>query len=319
MARLEKTLSDLSLAPQDNMPTPKGRICPKCSYERKPTDSAPAWECPRCGVVYDKAVKKRDDDDEPPAEVKKSSPLLAIICLALALGSVAIWWATRPATKPAAAEQAEIAKRQETIAQSVASTAQDQEQTALENSANSGGTDNPAIAKLEAKANRGHTRSMVAMGSGLLAGRYGKRDVGAAKEWLGKAAALGDPIAYVVLGSVAEQAYEPGAEPNYEEAANWYRRAARAGHPSGMIGLGALHAAGVRGVTEDRVLGMTLLLIGKKAAPPEGTQDWLIPSRLQSFWASSFVREAEKKMTQVEIVKARDAAEAWQPGQTLPQ
>jgi glutaredoxin len=28
--------------------------CPKCSYERKKTDTAPDWQCPACGVVYEK-------------------------------------------------------------------------------------------------------------------------------------------------------------------------------------------------------------------------------------------------------------------------
>lgn len=31
------------------------RICPKCSYIRKPTDEAPEWQCPSCQVAYIKA------------------------------------------------------------------------------------------------------------------------------------------------------------------------------------------------------------------------------------------------------------------------
>lgn len=31
------------------------RICPKCSYARKPTDDAPEWQCPSCQVAYIKA------------------------------------------------------------------------------------------------------------------------------------------------------------------------------------------------------------------------------------------------------------------------
>lgn len=30
-------------------------ICPKCDYERKPTDTAPDYECPACGIIYAKA------------------------------------------------------------------------------------------------------------------------------------------------------------------------------------------------------------------------------------------------------------------------
>lgn len=33
-------------------------ICPKCAYERRPTDTAPDWECPACGVVYAKVAAK---------------------------------------------------------------------------------------------------------------------------------------------------------------------------------------------------------------------------------------------------------------------
>ncbi len=30
--------------------------CPKCSYSRKPTDTAPATECPACGVIFEKIL-----------------------------------------------------------------------------------------------------------------------------------------------------------------------------------------------------------------------------------------------------------------------
>ncbi len=30
------------------------RVCAACSYARQPSDHAPAWQCPRCQVVYDK-------------------------------------------------------------------------------------------------------------------------------------------------------------------------------------------------------------------------------------------------------------------------
>lgn len=29
--------------------------CPKCGYTRQPTDDAPEWRCPSCGVAYNKA------------------------------------------------------------------------------------------------------------------------------------------------------------------------------------------------------------------------------------------------------------------------
>lgn len=33
-------------------------ICPKCGYERQAKDYAPAYECPKCGIVYNKYVEK---------------------------------------------------------------------------------------------------------------------------------------------------------------------------------------------------------------------------------------------------------------------
>jgi len=33
-----------------------GRICPQCSYERQARDLAPDYECPRCGIIYNKYV-----------------------------------------------------------------------------------------------------------------------------------------------------------------------------------------------------------------------------------------------------------------------
>ena len=30
------------------------QTCPKCGYARKPSDAAPDWQCPSCGIAYDK-------------------------------------------------------------------------------------------------------------------------------------------------------------------------------------------------------------------------------------------------------------------------
>ena len=30
------------------------RVCPKCGYARKPADTAPTWQCPSCGIAYNK-------------------------------------------------------------------------------------------------------------------------------------------------------------------------------------------------------------------------------------------------------------------------
>lgn len=36
-----------------------GKKCIKCGYERQPSDTAPDYECPKCGIVYAKAEGRR--------------------------------------------------------------------------------------------------------------------------------------------------------------------------------------------------------------------------------------------------------------------
>jgi hypothetical protein len=42
--------------------------CPKCGYERRPTDNAPEWQCPSCQVAYVKAVQAQGVSVEPRAQ-----------------------------------------------------------------------------------------------------------------------------------------------------------------------------------------------------------------------------------------------------------
>jgi hypothetical protein len=60
-------------------------ICPKCTYQRKPTDTAPEYECPKCGVVYAK-VKPRlepgpsskiDSQNTEPSQLESRLPELS--------------------------------------------------------------------------------------------------------------------------------------------------------------------------------------------------------------------------------------------------
>ena len=38
--------------------------CPKCNYERTHIDTAPVWQCPKCGVAYDKVKTLEVDSDK---------------------------------------------------------------------------------------------------------------------------------------------------------------------------------------------------------------------------------------------------------------
>ena len=44
--------------------------CPKYSYERKPTDHAPEWQCPSCGVAYVKVLQVRPEAPSDTADVE---------------------------------------------------------------------------------------------------------------------------------------------------------------------------------------------------------------------------------------------------------
>lgn len=53
--------------------------CPKCGYVRKPDDLAPAWQCPQCGIVYEKYNKGSallaDSYPDRPSSYGKKEPV----------------------------------------------------------------------------------------------------------------------------------------------------------------------------------------------------------------------------------------------------
>lgn len=44
--------------------------CPKCKYIRQPHDSAPRWQCPQCGIAYEKFL-----EDPPDTVVARPAPV----------------------------------------------------------------------------------------------------------------------------------------------------------------------------------------------------------------------------------------------------
>jgi uncharacterized protein len=314
-------VSDLTLTPAGGVDAPRGRVCPKCSYERKVSDSAPLWQCPRCGVAYDKVLpqslrQRRDDDEDDVPPPAKKSPVLAVLSLVIALGSVGIWYATRGAQPPKPADQAAIAQRQAEIGQATQQEALSTQQAALE-SAWANMRDTKAWDQLLAQANQGHARSMTAVGASYTQGRLGKPDHALAIEWFNKAVQAGDVNAMVALGHLAEKGIGGGV--SLDQALNWYRRAARQESPQGLIGLGRYYVVGAPSLDPNKERGLTLMLIARKLWEANPAQDdWTLPGSLGGFWARSLAGDAEKQMSVVEINKAKEAAAAWQPGQALP-
>lgn len=71
--------------------------CPKCGHKRRPTDTAPDYECPRCGIVYAKYLEalheKAAAADRSPAEQQKQGALTpGQTLLGLLIGVGAIWY-----------------------------------------------------------------------------------------------------------------------------------------------------------------------------------------------------------------------------------
>jgi predicted RNA-binding Zn-ribbon protein involved in translation (DUF1610 family) len=63
--------------------------CPKCGYVRKPQDSAPAWQCPSCGIAIEKYLATRQAAAATPAPVVTFAPVAPVPGLSFAsrLGS----------------------------------------------------------------------------------------------------------------------------------------------------------------------------------------------------------------------------------------
>ncbi|KFB74490.1 MAG: hypothetical protein AW09_000201 [Candidatus Accumulibacter phosphatis] len=48
--------------------------CPKCNYQRKPSDTAPDYECPQCGVIYSKAKARRENGPSSRLDAQQTRP-----------------------------------------------------------------------------------------------------------------------------------------------------------------------------------------------------------------------------------------------------
>jgi glutaredoxin/predicted RNA-binding Zn-ribbon protein involved in translation (DUF1610 family) len=51
--------------------------CPKCSHVREPGATAPAWQCPACGVAYAKAAQARNAADGRDAPTHRTAAVTA--------------------------------------------------------------------------------------------------------------------------------------------------------------------------------------------------------------------------------------------------
>lgn len=83
--------------------------------------------------------------------------------------------------------------------------------------------------------------------------------------WLKRAADQGHPIAQ---GEYAMHIYDPEMADRWEEAATWFRKAARQGNTEAMFNLGLLHLRG-HGVPKDRIVSLAWLMVAEIDATDE--------------------------------------------------
>jgi uncharacterized membrane protein YhaH (DUF805 family)/ribosomal protein L37AE/L43A len=57
----QRNSPELRLQPEAISLQPRAIICPKCQHQRTAADQGPAWQCPNCGIAYNKATAQADD------------------------------------------------------------------------------------------------------------------------------------------------------------------------------------------------------------------------------------------------------------------
>lgn len=318
----------LSLDAGEPVVKPGGRVCPRCSYERKLADTAPAWQCPRCEMAYDKAAPSPVVEDRAARrEVRRlrqargaaRSRTLAWACLALALAGGAVWgWQRWRAAHPSAQERAAAAAAGARLGQITQAQAEQDLQAELKQAAehlNMARTDQ-ALAILDKHVARNNPQAMVQLAAVYRDGYRVPQDLPRAMDLLRQAAAEGYAPAFVNLGFAAETG--KGSPPSWDEAVNQYGKAARQGDPSGLYSLGVIRARGVPGHPPEPLVAHVLLDLADRASRAGNAGEGFAPHNRSAFWANGELRKLAETMSPADVAKARAWADEWKPGQPLP-
>lgn len=330
-------LSLAPLEPAPAQPTPAAaplhvaRTCPRCHYTRQANDTAPAWQCPRCEVVYDKAVPRvrteEEDDDTPPA-VRRTPGHDGLPWAWIALGGTLLaaaallgwkWNADRERSAQLALRAASDSRAADVTQ---ARTAQDGRAriNALEHQWLMG-EGAKALPEVRTLASQGETRAMVLLGSMLLGGSTYRNAIGQpldpaeAIQWLERAANAGDATAAVRLGGLYERGEHVPRQPSLAE--NWYLRAARQGDGAGLYSLGMLYARGADPVSPRPVPAWMLLTLAERASRAAPVRDQLLTEQHYSSSARAGLIRLRDKLHPSDIAEAERMADAWKPGQPL--
>lgn len=318
----------LSLVAEPIAVTPSGRVCPRCSYQRRLADSAPAWQCPRCEVAYDKAQRsptverraaRRQQEQTHRQQHAARSRTAAWICLAVAVVAAAAWGLQRwRAAHPTGKERAVAAQAQARQAEVSAALAGQEILADLKQAEEhlSMARTPQALAILEKHVAANHPRAMVQLAIVHRDGYRVPQDLPKAMDLLRRAAGEGYAPAFVNLGFASETG--KGLPQSWDEAVNQYTKAARQGDPSGLTSLGLVYAAGVPGHPPNTLLAHFLLDLADRGARAATQADNLAPHNRTAFWAGGELRRLAQKMSPADVARARAWADEWTPGQPLP-
>jgi hypothetical protein len=105
------------------------KVCVKCKYVRQPSDTAPDYECPKCGVIYAKAeAALRGIQTAPPQDPPKSGihfdeiggggltatrvgeikKTMLLVFIGAAIGGGAIWALVKPSKQAASTQPQQV-------------------------------------------------------------------------------------------------------------------------------------------------------------------------------------------------------------------
>ncbi len=315
----------LELEPQADA-APATRVCPACSHARRAEDVAPAWQCPRCGVAYDKvlaghAARQRQAAGRAPrAAPRRARPWtwIALGAGALSLAGL-VAWKLHSDTQRAA--EASARRQADAQAQAVGRARADIERGARLAAAQRqwhAGDYAGALAAARAEAEAGDLRAMVLVAQVLYGGSPREpKNPEEGRQWLERAAREGFVPAMLHLGYVYEIGL--GVPQQVEQSESWYARAARQGDADGLYALGSLYARGPAPLGQRPLQAHVLLDLAARAqahAPP--SDSWLLPPRANAADARYALRRLAATMPAADAAEARRRADAWRPGLPLP-
>jgi TPR repeat protein len=303
--------------------------CAKCNYSRKAVDTAPAWQCPQCGVAYLKSQAAADEsaqrralrratqaeaEEQPPVPERSARKWVAIVALVLVAAMVWQWQSRQSSAREKKAQQEAAARQQEIDAAKQSMQDDEKVQQTIAHAYN--GNAGNSLAALNDYAAQGNTQAMVALGRLHQSGHGMPRNHEQAMVWFRKAAAEGSAVAMVNLGYVFEIGHGETRQP--EQAANWYERAGRQGHASGLYSLASMLEKGEGLAPDPRKAYMLYELAGKAFTANPNADYGLLPSNRSGLGAVANQIRMRATMSPVDVVRATEQAEAWKVGQPFP-